>query len=135
MKTKPCLTLDDAKRLLAVAQDEARRQGWSVVIAILDDGGHLIALERLDGTQLASIEVAQQKARCALMFKRPSKAMEDVIASGRLGILNLANNVPVEGGLPLIYKGDIIGAIGVSGVQSSQDGIVAKAGADFLETL
>lgn len=132
MKTKFVLTLDDAKRIAAAAEAEALRQGWNVVIAIVDDGGALTYLQRLDGTQAASSEVAQLKARSAVMFKRPTKVQEDIVASGRLGMLSLPHILPLEGGLPLLYRGEIVGGIGVSGVQSSQDGIVAKAGADLL---
>ncbi len=132
MKMKFVLTLADAKRVAATAAEEAQRNGWSVVIAIVDDAGLLVYLERLDGVQPASCDIAQAKARAAALFKRPSKALEETVASGRVALLSLPHIIPVEGGLPLVYEGQVIGAIGVSGVQSFEDGIVAKAGADAL---
>ena len=103
-----------------------------MVIVVLDDGGNLIYLERMDGTQLGSIEVAQEKAKTALKFKRPTKAFEDVVAGGRTAILSLPGVVAIEGGLPLAVDGVIVGAIGVSGMKSSEDGVVAQAGATAL---
>jgi glc operon protein GlcG len=132
MKTKFSLSLADAKRIAEAAEAEASRNGWSVVIAVVDDGGHLVLLQRLDGTQAASSEIAVHKARTAALFKRPTKALEEVVASGRVAMLSLPGVTPVEGGVPIVYRGDIVGAIGVSGVQSFQDGIVAKAGADSI---
>ncbi|BDV33593.1 MULTISPECIES: heme-binding protein [Methylocystis] len=132
MKMKFVLTLADAKRVAAAAAEEAQRNGWSVVIAIVDDAGLLVYLERLDGVQPASCDIAQAKARAAALFKRPSKALEETVAGGRVALLSLPHIIPVEGGLPLVYEGQVIGAIGVSGVQSFEDGIVAKAGADAL---
>jgi uncharacterized protein GlcG (DUF336 family) len=104
-------------------------------IAIVDDGGNLMYLERMDDSQLGSQEVSVQKARGALLFKRPTKALEDAVAGGRIQLITLANAVPVEGGLPLMAYGKIVGAIGISGATSPQDGIVAKAGADELESI
>lgn len=132
MRNKPALTLEDAKRIAAAAEAEAVKNGWNVVIAILDDGGNLIYLQRMDGTQIGSIVVAQEKGRTAVAFKRPSKAFEDVVVGGRQVMLAMPGATPIEGGLPLVYEGEVVGAIGVSGVQSSQDGIIAKAGADAL---
>ncbi|KAF2990245.1 heme-binding protein [Methylocystis sp. MJC1] len=132
MKMKFVLTLADAKRVAAAAAEEAQRNGWSVVIAIVDDAGLLVYLERLDGVQPASCDIAQAKARAAALFRRPSKALEETVAGGRIALLSLPHIIPVEGGLPLVYEGQVIGAIGVSGVQSFEDGIVAKAGADAL---
>jgi glc operon protein GlcG len=126
------IDLADAKRIAAAASQKAQAEGWTVVIAILDAFGHLQYLERADGTQLASIVVAQEKAKTALLFKRPSKALEDAILSGKQHMLTLPGATTIEGGLPLIVDGAIVGAIGVSGVQSSQDGEVAKAGAGAL---
>ncbi len=114
------------------ARAEAERNGWAVVVAIVDDGGHLVYLERMDGTQKASCTVAQEKARTAIMFKRPSVAMEKVIADGRVAMLSLPGATSIEGGLPIVHDGHFVGAVGVSGVQSSQDGIVAKAAIDAL---
>lgn len=132
MKMKFVLTLADAKRVAAAAAEEAQRNGWSVVIAIVDEAGLLVYLERLDGVQPASCDIAQAKARAAALFKRPSKALEETVAGGRIALLSLPHIIPVEGGLPLVHEGQIVGAIGVSGVQSFEDGIVAKAGADAL---
>lgn len=132
MKTKFELTLGDAKRVAAAAATEAQSNDWSVAIAVVDHGGALVYLERLDGTQPASSEIAQHKARAAALFRRATKALEEAVASGRVAMLSLPNITPVEGGLPLVYQGQIVGAIGVSGVQSFQDGIAAKAGADAL---
>jgi glc operon protein GlcG len=132
MKMKFMLTLEDARRVAAAAAQEAERNGWSVVIAIVDDAGLLVYLERLDGTQPASCDIAQHKARAAALFRRPTKALEETVASGRVALLSLPHITPVEGGLPLLHEGQAVGAIGVSGVQSFQDGLVAKAGADAL---
>ncbi len=126
------LSLADAKVMADGARAEAERNGWAVVIAIVDEGGHLVYLERLDGTQKASCTVAQEKARTAIMFKRPSVAMEKVIADGRVAMLSMPGATHIEGGLPIIHEGHFVGAVGVSGVQSSQDGIVAKAAIDAL---
>ncbi len=129
---KFALTLADAKRVAAAAAQEARRNDWSVVIAIVDDAGLLVYLERLDGVQPASCDIAQHKARAAALFRRPTKALEDTVAGGRVALLALPHIIPVEGGVPLVHEGQVIGAIGVSGVQSFEDGMVAKAGADAL---
>ena len=135
MKTKFALALEDAKQIAAAAEAEALRSGWNVVIAIVDDGGHLVFLQRMDGTQPASSEIATAKARTAALFKRPSKALEEIVASGRVAMLNLPGATPVEGGVPLVYRGEIVGAIGVSGAQSFQDGITAQAGASVIDRL
>src|SRR5215831_7411990 len=129
---KKALTLDVAKQIAAAAEKEAAANKWTMVIAILDDGGNLVYLERMDDTQIGSIEVAQQKARSAVSFKRPTKVFEDAVAGGRTAILKLPGAIPVEGGVPLMADGKIIGAIGCSGGTSQQDGVVAKAGADAL---
>ena len=122
------LTLEQAKRIAAAAQAEAFKNGWKVVIAILDDGGHLMYLERMDGTQKASSRIAEEKGRTAILFKRPTKLLEDAVNGGRASVLSLSGAVAVDGGLPLIKEGEFIGAIGVSGVHSHQDGIIAAAG-------
>jgi uncharacterized protein GlcG (DUF336 family) len=126
------LSIDDAKKMAAAARAEAEKQGWKVVIAIVDDGGHLMYLERLDGTQKASSVIALEKAKTAIMFKRPSLALEEVVAKGRVAVLSMPGATTVEGGIPLIVEDQYVGAIGVSGVQSSQDAQVAKAGAAVL---
>lgn len=124
--------LEEAKVIVAAARAKADAEGWAVVIAIVDAAGHLILLERADGTQLGSIQVAQDKAKTALMFKRPSKALEDVVLAGKLHMAKLTGALPIEGGLPLVLDSAIVGAIGVSGVQSFQDGIVAQSGVEAL---
>ena len=131
LATKKVLTLDLAKQLAAAAEAEALKNKWTVVITLVDDGGHLVYLQRLDGTQYASIEVAQRKAQTAIAFKRPSKVFEDAVASGRPAIMSLPV-VALEGGVPLVVDGQMIGAVGVSGVTSQQDGVVAKAAVDAL---
>jgi glc operon protein GlcG len=125
------IPLADAKKALAAAQAEAAKNKWNVVIAIVDTGGHLVALERMDATQFASVEVAQDKARTAVGFRRPSKMFQDGVASGgeNLRLLKLSGATPIEGGIPLVSSGKIVGAIGVSGVTSAQDGQIAGAGA------
>ena len=130
--SKPTLNLETAKKIAAAAEAEARRNNWNVVISIIDDGGNLMYLQRLDETQIGSVAIAQEKARCAFLFKRPTKALEDVVLGGRSVMMALPGVTPVEGGLPLIFNGHVVGAIGVSGVKSSEDGIIAKAGADLL---
>jgi uncharacterized protein GlcG (DUF336 family) len=128
-QTKPYLTLEDAERITAAAEAKAKAEGWNVVIAILDDGGHLISLKRMDGVQIGSIEVAQAKAKSAVYFKRSSKVFEDAMkGEGGSRIATLPNAVGVEGGLPIFKDGIIVGSIGISGVTSAQDGIIADAG-------
>jgi len=122
------LSLEDAKRVAAAAAVEAQKNGWAVVIAIVDDGGNLMYLERLDGTQKGSSRIAEEKARAAILLKRPTKAIEDSVVEGRVVMMGLPWAIPLEGGVPLIKDGQHVGAIGVSGVQSFQDGIVARAG-------
>ena len=131
LPTKPVLTLEAAKKLAAAAEEEAVKNKWNMVIAIVDDGGNLLYLQRLDGTQTGSIDVALQKAKTAVHFKRPSKALEDAVTGGRTVVLALGA-MPIEGGLPLMVDDKLIGAIGVSGATAQQDGQVAKAGADAL---
>jgi uncharacterized protein GlcG (DUF336 family) len=134
LATKKALTLDVAKQVAAAAESEARRNNWNVVIAIIDDGGHLIYLQRMDETQIGSIDVAIAKAQSAVKFKRPTKAFEDALAT-RTAILRLPGAMPVEGGIPFMVDGRVLGAIGVSGVQSNQDGIIAQAGVTALQKI
>ncbi|MER0215990.1 MAG: heme-binding protein [Nitrosomonas sp.] len=129
---KLILTLDDAKKIAAGAEAEAKRNGWPVVIAIVDDGGHLLHLQRLDGTQYGSIQVAIEKARAAIAFRRPTKIWEENIAEGHLRYLNLPGTLPIEGGLPVMVENQFTGAVGVSGVRSHQDAQIAQAGIDAL---
>lgn len=135
MRTKKALSLADARQIATAAEAEALRNDWSVTIAILDEGGNLIHLHRLDDAPVGSVRVAQEKARTAFLFKRPTKMIEDLIAGGRTAMLTLPGATPIEGGLPLLNEGDLIGAIGVSGVQSPQDGQVAQAGAEAAAKL
>jgi glc operon protein GlcG len=130
LATKKALTLEAAKKLASVAEVEALKNKWTMVIAIVDDGGNLVYLERMDNTQIGSIEVAIQKAKTAISFKRPTKAYEDLVAQGKTDILGVPGVIPIEGGLPLVVDGQYIGAIGVSGGTRQQDGIVAKAAVD-----
>ena len=127
LATKTALTLEVAKVLSAASEAEASKNNWSVVIAIVDDGGRLLHLVRRDGTQIASVDVAQGKARSAVGFKRPTKVLEDTIAGGRNAMLGIEGLTPVQGGLPLVVNGETIGAVGVSGVTSQQDEQVAAA--------
>ena len=131
MYQKQILSLDDVKRVVAAAEAEARRNNWNVVIAVVDDGGHLMYLQR-EKVQLGSIEVAITKAKVALMFRRPTRFWEETVTAGRQGYLAMPGMLPLEGGVPLIHEGDIVGAIGISGVKSSEDGQIAQAGADAL---
>jgi len=130
----PAISLDDAKRAMSAAELEAAKNSWQVAITILDSGGNLVMFHKMDNTQLASITASQGKARTALTFKRPSKALDDAIAAGGAGLRLLAvkDITPLEGGLPILVDGKIVGAIGVSGALSSQDAQAAKAGADAL---
>ena len=132
MASKPVLTLEDAKRIAAAAETEARSHEWKVVIAVVDDGGHLLYLQRSHDTQFGSVETAIAKAHAAVAFQRPTKASEDAVSSGRLIHLALPGVIPAEGGVPLIRDGAIIGGIGVSGVRSVQDGQIAQAGVNAL---
>jgi glc operon protein GlcG len=132
---KKSIGLELAKQIVAAAETEAVKNKWNVVIAIVDDGGHLVYLQRMDNTQTGSIDVAIQKAKAAVSFKRPTKVYEDMVAGGRTAILSLPGVIAIEGGLPLMVKDQFIGAIGVSGVKSVEDGQIAKAGADILKGL
>jgi glc operon protein GlcG len=128
-QTKPYLTLADADRITAAAETKAKAEGWNVVIAVLDDGGNLVSLRRMDGVQVGSLDVAQAKAKSAVYFKRPTKVFEDVMkAEGGAKIATLPNATGVEGGLPIFKDGILVGDIGISGVTSAQDGIIADAG-------
>jgi glc operon protein GlcG len=131
MYKKEILALEDVKRVVAAAEAKALQNSWNAVIAVVDDGGHLMYLQR-EKVQLGSVDVAVSKAKTALMFRRPTKIWEDTVAEGRQGYLSLAGMLPIEGGIPLSCNGEIVGAIGVSGVKSSEDGQIAKAGADAL---
>jgi glc operon protein GlcG len=130
--TKKILTLEAAQQIALAARAEAKKNGWTMVICIVDDGGHLIYLERMDGTQIGSLQVAQQKARTAALFKRPSKALEEAVTGGRTVMMKLGDSIPIEGGIPILVGTELIGAIGVSGANSPQDSQVAAAGLTVL---
>ena len=132
MPSKPVLTLDDAKRIAAAAATEAHGNGWRVVIAVVDDGGHLLYLERSHDTQFGSVETAICKAHAAASFQRPTKTSEDAVMGGRLIHLALPGVIPAEGGVPLMLGETVVGGLGISGVRSFQDGQVAAAGAAAL---
>ena len=131
----PNVNLEQAKKAIAAGQAEARKNNWPVAIAILDTAGMLVAYEKMDNTQTASIQVAIDKGRSAAIYRRPSKVFEDIVAKGGAGlrVMNLRDASVVEGGLPIVVNGKVIGGIGVSGVNADQDGVVAKAGAEALK--
>jgi glc operon protein GlcG len=126
------LTLAAAKEIAAAAEAEARKNNWNVSIAIVDDAGRLLYFQRMDDTTNASVEVALAKAVHSANYRRDTKFHEDILTKGNNVVLSLPNSMPLEGGLRLVSDGKVIGAIGVSGVQSEQDGQIAKAGADLL---
>jgi glc operon protein GlcG len=128
------ISLEQAKKVIAGAEAEAKKNSWNVVIAVLDSGGHVVMLQRLDGAQLGSIEVAKEKAYSAVLYRRPTKVFQDLVAQGgpNLRLLRLSGANPLEGGIPLIVDGKLIGAVGVSGVTSEQDAQIAQAGAEAL---
>jgi glc operon protein GlcG len=131
----PSITLEDARRAAGPALVEARKNGWNVAVAIVDPSGNLVYYEKMDNTQLGSATVAVDKARSAALFKRPTKAFQDAIGAGPDGarVLALHGATPIEGGIPLLVEGKIVGAIGVSGATSAQDAECAKAGADTFK--
>ena len=127
MKTRPMLTLDDCRRISAAAEAEAAKNNWIVCIAILDDGGHLLHLVRMDGATPANADIAVQKASTAALTRRSSKMWEDRITAGRLVMMKMPV-LPVQGGLPIVSGGVCVGGVGVSGVQSHEDEQIAAAG-------
>jgi uncharacterized protein GlcG (DUF336 family) len=132
MASKPVLTLEEARRVAAAAEAEALKNEWKVTIAVVDDGGHLLYLQRSHDTRFGSVETAIAKARMAAALHTPSKASEDAVQSGRLIHMALPGVIPAEGGVPLLQGEVVVGAIGVSGVRSFQDGQIAAAGANAL---
>ena len=129
------ITLENARKAAAPALAEAVKNNWNVAVAIVDPGGNLVYYEKMDNTQIGSAEVAIDKAKTAALFKRPSKAFQDALAGGGDGlrVLGLKGVVPIEGGIPLVMDGKIVGAIGVSGATSAQDAQCAKAGAETIK--
>jgi glc operon protein GlcG len=129
MQTKPVLTLEDAKKIAAAAEAEALANKWNVVISIVDDGGHLLWLQRLDGAAPISSYIAPQKARTAALGRRESKIYEDMINNGRVSFLSAPElQGMLEGGVPIVVEGHTVGAVGISGVKSAEDAQIAKAG-------
>lgn len=128
MKQKPYLTQEDVKRIAAAAEAEATRHQWPVTIAIADDGGHLLWLQRLDGAAATSAVIAPAKARTAALGRRESKVYEDIVNNGRSAFLSVPLDGLLEGGVPIVVEGHCVGAVGVSGVKSNEDAQVAKAG-------
>ena len=128
------IPLEKAKTVAAAAMAEAQKNGWLMAVTVVDPSGEFVFFEKMDGTQLGSIDVAIAKARSAILFKRPTKGFDDAVAAGGAGlrILKLPGAMPFEGGIPLIENGKIIGAIGVSGAQPAQDGQCATAGAALV---
>lgn len=131
----PSITLEEARRVMDAAEAEARANGWPMVIAIVDTAGLLVMFHRMDNTQTGSVDIGPAKARTAALYKRPSKAFEDAIANGGIGLrmLSMTHVMPLEGGLPILRDGAIIGGIGVSGMTSPQDAQVARAGLAALQ--
>lgn len=131
----PPITLEQAKKVLAGAEAEARKNNWNVVITILDSGGHVVLVQRMDNTNLGGVEMARQKAYSAVAYRQPTKVFDDLVAAGGANVrfLRLEGASPLEGGFPIIADGKTIGAIGVAGVTSQQDGQIAKAGIDALK--
>ncbi|MET0857585.1 MAG: heme-binding protein [Telluria sp.] len=129
MQTKPILTLQDVKKIAAAAEAEAVANNWAVVIAIVDDGGHLLWLQRLDGAAPVSSHIAPAKAKTAALGRRESKIYEDMINGGRVSFISAPFiDGMLEGGVPIVYDGQVVGAVGVSGVKSAEDAQIAKAG-------
>src|SRR4029453_17489673 len=135
MSYGPNINVETAKKLAAPAIAEARKNNWNMAVAIVDTAGDLVSFEKMDDTQAGSVQIAQSKARSAARFKRPTKAFQDALAAGGEGLrlLALEGAVPVEGGIPLVSSGKIVGAIGASGGTSQQDGVVAQAGGGVVK--
>lgn len=132
LPTRKTLTLDVARRIAAAAETEAKRNNWAVSIAVVDDAGHLMVFHRLDGAKLVATDIAIRKARTAVYFQGPTKTLEQEVAGGRNALLPIEGFMPLEGGIPLMVDGVLVGAIGVSGVTGSQDAQCAQAGANAL---
>jgi len=131
----PGITLEQAKKVMAGAEAEAQKNKWNVVISILDSGGNVVMVHRMDGAQFGSLDVARDKAYSAVAFRRPTKAFEDAIGQGgvNLRILKLTGASPLEGGIPIVADGKLIGGIGVSGVTAQQDAQIARAGIEAMK--
>ena len=131
----PNVNVENAKKIAAAALAEARKNNWRMAVAVVDTAGYLVYYEKMENTQLASADVSIDKARSAALYKRPTKAMQDGLAAGGAGwrLLRLRNAIPIDGGLPLLIDGKIVGAVGVSGEASEQDAQCAKVGANMLK--
>jgi uncharacterized protein GlcG (DUF336 family) len=127
MRSKPCLTLEDCRKISAACEAEAKKNKWIVSIAILDDGGHVLMLTRMDGAAPVTAQIATEKGRSAAVSRRSTKVSEDRIAAGRVALLKMPV-LPVQGGVPIMHQGECVGAIGVSGVQSHEDEAICNAG-------
>jgi uncharacterized protein GlcG (DUF336 family) len=134
LPAKKTLTLEAARVVLAAAEAEAVRNQWPVVIAVVDEGGHTIILSRQDGTQWSSVETAVEKARAAVAWKRPTRVLEEMVNKGRTAFVSIAQGMAIlQGGVPIEADGQIVGAVGVSGVKASDDELVALAGVNALK--
>jgi uncharacterized protein GlcG (DUF336 family) len=133
LPTKKVLTLEAAQKVAAAAHAEARKNNWAVAIAVVDDAGHLVLFHRMDSAKLVAIDIAIRKARTAVYFQGPTKALEEEVAGGRTALLPIDGFMPLEGGVPLVVGGQMVGAVGVSGVSGQQDAQCATAGAGVLK--
>lgn len=129
------INADAAKKIAAAAIAEAKKNNWAMAVAVVDPAGYLVYFERMPDTQLGSVDVAQEKAKSAALFRRPTKVFQDAVAGGGVGLrmLGLKGAVPVEGGIPIVVDGKVIGAVGASGGTSEQDGRTAQAGANAMK--
>ena len=134
-QVRPASTVaaDGAQRALAAAAAEARRQGWAVSVAVVDPAGELVAFLRMDGAPYSSADISRGKARTAARFRRPTRGLDSLLTAGRLPILSFDGVTAVEGGVPIVVRGEVVGAVGVSGVTSAQDAQVARAGARAVQ--
>lgn len=134
LPARPILTLEAARVALSASEAEARRNDWRVVIAVVDEGGHAVALARLDGAQFSSIDTAIGKARAAVAWKRPTRLLEESVNNGRTAFLSISQGMAIlQGGVPIDIDGVIVGAVGVSGVKASDDEVIALAGVNALK--
>ena len=134
LPSRKVLTLEAARLAMAACEAEAQRGGWKVVIAVVDEGGHTVMLHRLDGAQWSSVETAVAKAQAAVAWKRPTRLLEESVNNGRYAFLSIAQGMAIlQGGVPLEIEGQVIGAIGVSGVKAADDEVVALAGIQALQ--
>jgi uncharacterized protein GlcG (DUF336 family) len=132
LPTRRTLTLDAARKIAAAAEAEARKNNWSVAIAVVDDGGQLVLFQRMDGAKLVAIDIAMRKARTAVFFQQETRLLEEEVTKGRNALLPIDGFMPLEGGVPLLVGDQVVGAVGVSGVTGAQDAQCALAGAKAL---